>query len=70
MSKLNILARGGTLAMTSLVILGVMASYSLWRWNEVASALLIVAFKDVAMETIRNFNKNVDEVIDDKEPKL
>jgi predicted methyltransferase len=69
MNKLNILERGGTLAFVALGMLGVMAGYSLWKWNEVASAMLIQSFTMVALETIRNFNKNVDEVIDDKEPK-
>ena len=61
--KTHLLERGGTLATVALCILGSMAFYALWKWNETASILLIVAFKDVAVETIRNFNKNVDEVI-------
>lgn len=64
---MNILERGGTLATVALCILGAMAFYALWKWNETASILLIVAFKDVAVETIRNFNKNVDEIVSDEE---
>ena len=59
----GILERGGTLAMLSLLILGGMAAYSLFRWNEVASAMLIQSFTMVAMETIRNWNKNMDEAV-------
>jgi predicted methyltransferase len=49
--------------MLSLLILGGMAAYSLFRWNEVASAMLIQSFTMVAMETIRNWNKNMDEAV-------